>query len=148
LLNASAEVQIEAVTVGAHGEFDDEGLAGGGVSVGAKAGIGTDKDGNIVAGGGKLGAGPLEIGVNVHGTVSIEIDRTGITDIKIEAGAGSSVGSNTGIPKESVESRIGVRDKSDEPSATTKVTADVKAGWSWNGGASASASGNFDRSVF
>ncbi|MBI1424768.1 MAG: hypothetical protein GC149_15085 [Gammaproteobacteria bacterium] len=135
LLSASAEVQIEAVTVGAHGEFDDKGLASGGVSVGAKANIGPDKDtGNIVAGGEKIGAGPLEIGVSVKGTVGVEFDRTGITDVRIEASAGSSASSTIG--------------KTDAGGASSQVSTNVTSSWSWNGGASASASGNFDRSVF
>jgi hypothetical protein len=143
LLNASAEVQIEAVTVGAHGEFDDEGLAGGGVSVGAKAGIGTEKvidkvtgktGTQIALGGEKLSAGPLEIGVSVKGTVGIEFDRTGITDVRIEAGVGSSASSIIG--------------KTEAAGGTSQVSTDVKSSWSWNAGASALSSGNFDRSVF
>lgn len=65
VLAASVEIEIEGVTVGARGEFDDLGLKGGQVT----AGIDVD-------------AGPLE---GRFDAVTIEFDRTGVTDVRSQA---------------------------------------------------------------
>ncbi|MBI1424771.1 MAG: tetratricopeptide repeat protein [Gammaproteobacteria bacterium] len=142
VLSASVEVQVEAVTVGAHGEFDEQGLASGGVSVGAKAGIGPEKIDDlpigkardIVLGGDKIKSGPLEVGVEVKGSFGVEFDRSGITDVRVEASVGAKASS-------SVVS-------TDTASPGAEASASVGSQWSWNAGASGSTSGNFDRSFF
>lgn len=116
VLSASAAVSIKGVSVAGRGEFDDQGLARGGVQVGA--GVGTS-----------VGAGPLEVGLDASATVGIEFDRGGITDVRLEGGIGASVSSTVA-------------------GAGTEVNTNLGGTWSWNAGASATASGGFDRFVF
>jgi len=118
VLTASAEIDLKGATVGGHGEFDDGGLSRGGVSVGTGIDAGQK-------------AGPLEVGVSAGGRVGVEFDRTGITDVRIETSVGASA-------------KSGIEDASTGSQVKTEVTGT----WSWNGGASASASGGFDRSAF
>jgi hypothetical protein len=117
VLSASAEISLKGVTVGAHGEFDNEGISRGGVSVGT--GIGD-----------QVGAGPLEMGVSAGGSIGVEFDRNGISDVRVEGSVGA-----TGASK--IEGVGG-----------TEVSTNIDSSWSWNAGASASASGGFDRSLF
>jgi Tfp pilus assembly protein PilF len=116
VLSASAAVTIKGVSVSGRSEFDDQGLARGGVRVGA--GVGT----SVVA-------GPLEVGLDASAAVGIEFDRGGITDVRLEGDIGASVSSTVA-------------------GAGTQVSTNLGGTWSWNAGASATASGGFDRSVF
>ncbi|MCI1193372.1 tetratricopeptide repeat protein [Calidifontimicrobium sp. SYSU G02091] len=116
VLSASAAVSMKGVSVSGRGEFDDQGLARGGVQVGA--GVSTS-----------VGAGPLEVGLDASATVGIEFDRGGITDVRLEGDVGASVSSTVA-------------------GAGTQVNTNLGGTWSWNAGASATASGGFDRSVF
>ncbi|MEW5882425.1 MAG: tetratricopeptide repeat protein [Pseudomonadota bacterium] len=116
ILSASAAVSMKGVSVSGRGEFDDQGLARGGVQVGA--GVGTS-----------IEAGPLEVGLDASATVGIEFDRSGITDVRLEGGVGASVSSTVA-------------------GAGTQASTNLSGTWSWNAGASATASGGFDRSVF
>jgi hypothetical protein len=121
VLSASAEIEIEGVTVGGHGEFDERGLKSGGVEVGA--GVGRD-----------VSSGPFKAGVEASGKVGIEFDRSGITDIRIEGGVGSKAAA-------AVASTPGA-------SASSSASAGVNSTWSWNAGASAAASGGFSSKAF
>lgn len=112
VLSASAQVGIQGVTVGGRGEFDDQGLARGGVQVGA--GVGD-----------KAEIGGVEVNVGAGAAVGIEFDRSGITDVRIDAGVTASAGAGAVEVDVAVDSR-----------------------WSWSAGASAQASGGFDASVF
>jgi hypothetical protein len=116
VLSASAEIDIEGVTVGGHGEFDEQGLESGGVEVGA--GVGKE-----------ISSGPFKAGVEASGKVGIEIDRSGITDIRIDSGAGSKASTTVA--------------STPAASASSTASAGVNSTWSWNAGASASASGGF-----
>jgi tetratricopeptide (TPR) repeat protein len=117
VLRASAEIVIEGVTVGGHGEFDEQGLKSGGVDVGA----GVEDS---------LGAGPLQVGVSAGGKIGIEFDRSGITDIRIEGGVSSKASATV------ASTPFG--------GASSSANAGVNSAWSWNAGTSASASGGFD----
>ncbi|MCC7285286.1 MAG: hypothetical protein IT503_03805 [Burkholderiaceae bacterium] len=103
-------VGIQGVTVGGHGEFDDQGLARGGVQVGA--GVGD-----------KAEIGGVEVNVGAGAAVGIEFDRSGITDVRLDAGVTASAGAGA-------------------------VDVAVDGRWGWSAGASAQASGGFDASVF
>ena len=118
VLTASAEIDLKGVTVGGRGEFDDDGIARGGVSVGTGIGAGQK-------------AGPLEVGVSAGGRVGVDFDRSGITDVRIETNVGASA-------------KSGIEDTG----AGSQVKTEVTGAWSWNGGTSAAASGGFDRSAF
>lgn len=88
LSRASAAVTIDAVTIGGHSEFDAQGLASGGLSVGVTAGLGGVK------------GGPLEIGTELGVTAGLEFDRSGLTEVSVDAGVvssanGVSVGANS-----------------------------------------------------
>jgi len=123
LTRASAQVSIEGVTLGGHSEFDADGMKSGGLSVGVTADVGP-----------KLKGGPLEIGVAAGVTVGLEFDRSGITDVSINAGAESSSTStigDTGAAK-----------------SGSGVTAGANSTWSWNSGFSGDAGAGFDSSVF
>lgn len=122
VLAASVEIDAKGVTVGARGEFDDQGLKGGGVDV--KVGVDA----------GRVGAGPLEIGVSARGGVGIEFDRTGLTDFRLEGGVEAKAAASAG--------------KTGAGAATATVTAGTSSAWSWNAGASAGASGGFNASLF
>lgn len=142
VLTASVEIgkeiaDIVNVTVGAHGEFDDDGLRSGGVSVKAEVDV-IKAAGKVVTPGGdssKLGtAGPLEVGMGARGGVGVEFGRNGVTDVIIEGGVGAKAGSTTG--------------ETEAASPGVQVKTDVGGTWSWNAGASAGASGGFDRTLF
>lgn len=142
VLNASVEIgkeiaDIVNVTVGAHGEFDDDGLRSGGVNVKAEVDV-MKAAGKVVTPGrdsSKLGtAGPLEVGMGARGGVGVEFGRNGVTDVIIEGGIGTKAGSTIG--------------KTEAASPGVQVKTDVGGTWSWNAGVSAEASGNFDRSFF
>lgn len=127
VLTASVEIEKEIsetakVSVSVHGEFDDQGLKSGGVGVGAEAGIG------------KRGAGPLEVGMGVRGGIGAEFDRSGITDVHIDSGAGAKASSTIG--------------KTEAASPGVQAKTDVSGTWSWNAGTSAGVSGNFERKFF
>jgi Tfp pilus assembly protein PilF len=121
VLRASAEIAIESVTVGGHGEFDDKGLKSGGVEAGA--GVGRD-----------VASGPFKAGVEASGKVGIEFDRSGITDIRIEGGVGSKATTTVA--------------STPAASASSSVSTGVTSSWSWNAGASAAASGGFNAQLF
>jgi hypothetical protein len=121
VLRASAEITVEGVTVGGHGEFDEQGLKSGGVEAGA--GVGED-----------VSSGPFKAGVKASGKVGIEFDRSGITDIRIDGGV-SSTATTTVVSTPAA-------------SASSSVSTSVKSSWSWNAGASASASGGFSSKAF
>jgi hypothetical protein len=121
VLSASAEFEIEGVTVGGHGEFDEQGLKSGGVAVGG--GVGRD-----------VSSGPFKAGVGASGSVGIEFDRSGITDIRIEGGVGTKATTTVASANES--------------GASSSASAGVNSTWSWNAGASASASGGFSSKAF
>jgi Tfp pilus assembly protein PilF len=121
VLSASAEITIEGVTVGGHGEFDEQGLKSGGVEVGA--GVGRD-----------VSSGPFKAGVEASGKVGIEFDRSGITDIRIEGGVGSKATTTVA--------------STPAASASSSVSTGVNSTWSWSGGTSASASGGFSSKAF
>jgi hypothetical protein len=121
VLSASAEIEIEGVTVGGRGEFDEQGLKSGGVEIGA--GVGKDPS-----------SGPFKAGVGASGKVGIEFDRSGITDIRIDGGVGSTA-STTVVSTPTA-------------SASSSASVGVKSTWSWNAGASASASGGFSSKAF
>ena len=121
VLSASAEIDIEGVTVGGHGEFDERGLKSGGVEVGA--GVGRD-----------VSSGPFKAGVEASGKVGIEFDRSGITDIRIEGGVGSKASTTVA--------------STPAASASSGVSTAVNSTWSWNAGASAAASGGFSSKAF
>ncbi|MCS7101769.1 MAG: tetratricopeptide repeat protein [Burkholderiaceae bacterium] len=118
VLTASVEVDAKGMTVGGRGEFDEQGLTRGGVSV--SGGVDT-----------RAAGGPLEIGVSARGGIGVEFDRSGVTDVRIEAGIGAQVAGS--LPGTQAGTQAGTK---------------VSGTWSWNAGASAGASGNFDRSVF
>jgi len=127
VISASAEISREVaegvkVSVGAHGEFDEQGLKSGGVGVKVDAGVGEFK------------RGPLKAGMGVHGGVGVEFDRGGITDVRIDAGIGESASSTV----------AGTEDAS--PGVEAKIGVDSS--WSWNAGTSTTASARFDRSFF
>jgi len=121
VLSASAEIEIEGVTVGGHGEFDEQGLGSGGVAVGA--GVGSDRS-----------SGPFKAGVEATGKVGIEFDRSGITDVRIEGGVGSKATTSVA--------------STDAATASSSASAGVNSSWSWSGGASAAASGGFSSKAF
>lgn len=121
VLSASAEIELKGVSVGGHGEFDEQGLKSGGVEVGA--GIGKD-----------LSSGPFKVGVEASGKVGIEFDRTGITDVRIGGGVGSKAATTVA--------------STDAASASSNAAAGVNSTWSWNAGASAAASAGFSSKVF
>ncbi len=123
LLRASAQVTIDAVTVGGHSEFDAKGLASGGVTAGVTADLGP-----------KLKGGPLEIGVEVGVTAGLEFDRSGLTDVSINAGVESKASSTIG--------------KTEAAGSKSAVTSGANGTWSWNSGYSGDVSGNFNSSVF
>lgn len=132
VVNASVEIDIaKGVKVSGHGEFDDDGLVRGDVGVGVTGKVvsGTDVGPRDVRGGSK--AGPLEIGGKIGATVTVDFDRSGVTDVRVEGKVGA-------------EATSGI----DGTGAGTQVTTEVKGNWSWNGGTSASVSGGFDRSLF
>jgi hypothetical protein len=118
VLSASTQIDVKGMSVAARGEFDDQGLARGGVSVGTGVG-------DSVAG------GPLEIGVGAAVSVGIDFDRSGVTDVRIEGGVGATAASS--VPG---------------TNAGTSASTSINSTWSWNTGASAEASGGFDASVF
>jgi chorismate synthase len=130
-LRASAEISIETVTVGGHGEFDADGLKSGGVSVGVGAGRGKELGQGVKA-------GPLEIaaqaGVEVGAGVSVEFDRGGVTDIAVSAKAEAKVGNTVG--------------KSDADGAKGGASIGGESRWGWNSGYSGGVSGKFDAGVF
>jgi hypothetical protein len=128
LLRASAQVSIDFVTVGGHSEFDDKGLASGGLTVGATANLAEMLDRAPLKG------GPLEIGVEVGVTAGLEFDRSGLTDVSINAGVESKVSSTIG--------------KTEAAGSKSAVTAGANGTWSWNAGYSGNVSGNFNSSVF
>ncbi len=121
VLSASAEVEIEGVAVGGHGEFDEQGLKSGGVEVGG--GVGRD-----------VSSGPFKAGVEASGKVGIEFDRSGITDIRIESGVGSKATTTVA--------------SAPAASASSSISTGVNSAWSWNAGASAAASGGFSSKAF
>ncbi|MBI5462975.1 MAG: hypothetical protein HY941_12390 [Gammaproteobacteria bacterium] len=123
LLSASAQVSIDAVTVGGHGEFDTDGMKSGGLSVGASADLGP-----------KLSGGPLEIGVEVGVTANLEFDRSGLTDVGINAGVESKTSSTIG--------------KTDAAKSQAAMKAGANSTWSWSSGFSGEVSGGFNSSVF
>jgi hypothetical protein len=123
LLRASAQVSIDAVTVGGHSEFDDWGLASGGLTVGVTTDIGPG-----------LKGGPLEIGVEVGVTAGLEFDRSGLTDVSVNAGVEAKASSTIG--------------KTEAASSKSAVTSGTNATWSWNSGFGGDVSGNFNSSVF
>lgn len=120
---ASAQVSIEGVTVGGHSEFDADGMKSGGLTAGVTADVGT-----------KLKGGPLEIGVEVGVTMGMEFDRSGITDVSVNAGVESSSTSTIGDTG-AAKSEAG-------------VTAGANSTWSWNSGFGGDVSAGFDSSVF
>jgi len=123
LTRASAQVSIEGVTAGGHSEFDADGMKSGGLSVGVTTDLGP-----------KLKGGPLEIGVEVGVTMGMEFDRSGITDVSVNAGVESSSTStigDTGVAK-----------------SEAGVTAGANSTWSWNSGFSGDVGAGFDSSVF
>lgn len=142
VLAASVEVgqeisELVDVSVGAHGEFDDDGLKSGGVRVGAEVDVMKSAGAVVKPGGdtGKLGsAGPPELGLGARGGIGVEFDRSGITDVRIDSGVGAKASSTVG--------------KTDAASPGVKATTDVAGTWSWNAGTSATVSGGFDRKVF
>jgi len=147
VLSASVEIGVAdpggmaRVSQGGHVEFDDDGVKSGGIRGGAEVRVGD-----------KSTAGPLEIGVKGSAGVGIEFDRTGVTDVRIEAGVksqasstgkgidppGGTSGTSTGTGQQG--SSVG---SSDGTKAGAQASAELKGSWSWNAGASARASGNF-----
>lgn len=123
LMRASAQVSIDAVTVGGHSEFDAEGLKSGGLSGGVSTDLGP-----------KLEGGPLEIGVEVGVTAGLEFDRGGITDVSINAGVESKTSSTIG--------------KTEAAKSQSAMKAGANSTWSWNSGFSGEVSGGFNSSVF
>lgn len=128
VLRASAQVSVDFVTVGGHSEFDDKGLASGGLTVGATANLAEMLDRAPLKG------GPLEIGVEVGVTAGLEFDRSGLTDVSINAGVESKASSTIG--------------KTEAASSKSAVTSGANATWSWNAGFSGDVSGGFNSSVF
>jgi tetratricopeptide (TPR) repeat protein len=151
VLTASAEVGVAdpkgtvRVSQGGHLEFDDDGVRSGGIRGGVEVRVGD-----------KSTAGPLEIGMKSGGSVGIEFDRTGVTDLRIEAGVKSQASStvkgldspegtaarSTGTGQQG--SAVGIGDGT---KAGAQASAEVKGSWSWNAGVSAKTSANV-RSTF
>ncbi len=123
LINASAAVSIEAVKVGGHSEFDENGWKSGGVNVGVSKDIG------------KLSGGPLEISAEAGVTGAIEFDRSGVTDVSVTAGVTSKTSTTFG------ETEHGGQ-------AQSTLKGDASATWSWNSGFSGDAGVGFDSSAF
>lgn len=123
VLHASAQVTVDFVTVGGHSEFDTAGLASGGLSVGATTDLGP-----------KLKGGPLEIGVEGGVSAGLEFDRSGLTDVVIQAGVTSTTSSTIG--------------KTEAAGSKAAVSAGASSSWSWNSGYSGAVSAGFDSSVF
>lgn len=128
LLRASAAVTIEGVTVGGHSEFDAQGLASGGLSVGVTTDL-ADRLGTR-----KLKGGPLEIGVELGVTAGLEFDRGGLADVTLEAGVQSKTSSSIG--------------KTEMAESKSAVTTGLKGSWSWNAGPRGEVGAHFDPSVF
>ena len=128
VLRASAQVSIDFVTVGGHSEFDDKGLASGGLRVGATANLAEMLDRAPLKG------GPLEIGVEVGVTAGLEFDRSGLTDVSVNAGVEATASSTIG--------------KTEAAASKSAVTSGADATWSWNSGFSGDVSGGFNSSVF
>lgn len=74
LLGVSAAISVSKVKVGGHSEFDADGWKSGGVTAEITQKLGT------------VGSGPLEIGVEAGGTVSLEFDRKGLSDVVVDVG--------------------------------------------------------------
>ncbi len=74
-LNASAEIDAKGVGVSGHGEFDDKGLASGGVRASAGGGVAAP-------------VGPLEIGVAMGASAGAEFDRNGFRRGGVDAAVG------------------------------------------------------------
>jgi hypothetical protein len=142
VLTASVEIEREIseavkVSVGAHGEFDDQGLKSGGVGVKAEVDV-TKAVGEVVKpDGGTVNvgrAGPLGVGLDAHAGFGVEFDRSGVTDVRIDAGAGAKASSTAG--------------KTDAASPGLQASTQATGTWSWNAGTSAGVSGGFDRRAF
>lgn len=150
LVSASAEVTVEEVTVGAHGEFEDGGLVSGGVKVEADIKVATvsarsefDRDGfksgavSVEAGsdiGPDVKGGPLKIGAKASGTATLEFDRGGLSDVSVQAGVDAKASSTIG--------------KTEMAASSSTVKAGANSTWSWNSGVSGEVGAGFNSSVF
>jgi hypothetical protein len=141
VLTASVEIGKEIaegvkVTVGAQGEFDEQGLRRG--SVGANVEVDVAKAvGEVVTPDGRAvqvgSAGPGSLGLDARAGVGVEFDRSGVTDVRIHAGVGAKASSTVA--------------QTDAASPGVQAGTQVSGTWSWNAGTSASVSGNFDRNA-
>lgn len=120
-LNASVALDIRGVKLGGHSEFDTKGIKSGGLSLG----VGTEV--------GKLGAGPLEIGVEAGATLNLEFDRGGIKDLSVGASVETKTGGNFA--------------QTDAGQMKTVLKTEIKGTASWNAGLGGEAKQGFDSSV-
>jgi hypothetical protein len=121
VIRASAEINVDGASLGGHGEFDDQGLRSGGLDFGIDASVGVK-------------AGPVKAGVGASVKAGFEFDRSGITDIRVDAGVGAQAAASAGA--------------TEAAAATFTVRTEATSAWRWNAGASAAASGGFNGKLF
>lgn len=108
LVQATAAISIDGVTVSGHSEFAEDGWSSGGISVSGGTGV-------------SEGRGPLEIGVGVEVSGTVEFDRSGVTDIRVDA-EGSIKASGTAVKTDAVEA------------GKASLETSTSSSWSWNAG--------------
>ena len=117
-LNASAELTVDAVTVGGHLEFDADGIKSGGASASVSAPVGS-----------RAKVGPVEMGADVGVSAAAEFTREGFRGLNVRAGVTGSAGAGSAAAS---------------TSAALEATMDTN--FSWNAGYNESGVEGFDAS--